>query len=102
MLKAFVAELLAQFGIKGVSTVALVLLVSVALYAHKASKVGRTAVTLGSTAAHDAKVVAVVLAALLVLGIFTADVERSREILRIIGQRFKPGEWLDQLLIWVS
>lgn len=102
MLEAFVSDLLARFGVRGVSTVALLVLVSLALYAHKASKVGQKAVTLGSTASHDAKVVAVVLAALLVLGIFTADVERSREVLRMVGQHIRPEQWLKTVWRWVA
>ena len=102
MIEAFVTELLARFGVRGVSTVALLLLVSLALYAHKASKVGAKAVTVGSTASHDAKVVAVVLAGLLVLGVLSADVDRAREVARMVGQHIRPEQWLETLARWVS
>ena len=87
-------------GIEGVSTVALLVAVSVALYAHKASSAGQKVVYMGSTAQHDLKVVALVIAGLLVLGVLSADVQRSRELIHVLGQRLGqlPVErWLEQL-----
>lgn len=77
MIESFVQRALAQFGIEGVSAVALLALVSVALYAHKASRVGGAAVGLGGMVVHDAKAVAIALAVLLLLGVVSMDVERA-------------------------
>lgn len=99
MIETFVRQLLQRFGFEGVSTAALILLVALALYAHKASKAGRFVAGAGSSVAHDAKVVAAVLAGLLVLGVLSADVERAQEVGRLLSERLARlpiGSWLRQ------
>jgi hypothetical protein len=73
--------LLERLGLEGVSALVLVVLLSFALYTHKAARVGGKAATVGSTAAHDLKVVALVLLVLLILGVIQADVARTQQIL---------------------
>ncbi len=84
-------------GLEGVSTVALVSLLSVGLYVHKIASVGGMAVTVGSTAAHDLKVVVLVLTLLLVAGVISADPARLQELIQMAGRRL-PGvlDWVLQ------
>ena len=102
MIRGLLDQAVQVLGLEGGSTAVLVLLVSLALYAHKASKVGRVAVTAGSTASHDLKVVALVLAVLLVLGVISADVQRGQELFRLAGQHVRPEQWLEQIQRWIS
>lgn len=92
---------LGRLGVEGVSTAALILLVALALYAHKASKAGRLVAGAGSTVAHDAMVVAVVLAVLLLSGVFIADVERGRDVIRTL-RNVNLQAWFEQVVRWVS
>ncbi|ELZ96092.1 hypothetical protein C440_05365 [Haloferax mucosum ATCC BAA-1512] len=59
-----VSRTLASVGIEGVSVVGLLVLPVVVSYVHKASKAGSLVAGAASTAAHDAKVIALTLAAL--------------------------------------
>ena len=93
-------EAITTLGLEGVSTVALLVAVSVALYAHKASSAGRKVVYMGSTAQHDLKVAALVIAGLLVLGVLSADVQRSRELIHVVGQRLAQlpvEQWIERV-----
>ena len=101
MIEVFLRQLLQRIGVEGVSTAALILLVALALYAHKASKAGRLVAGAGSTVAHDAKVVAAVLVGLLVLGVLSADVERGQEVLRRVGQYFDTLNLFQYLRRWL-
>ncbi|SDY40170.1 hypothetical protein [Halobellus clavatus] len=85
-------------GIKGVSTVALVLLVSIALYAHKAASAGQKVVYVGSTLQHDLKMVAIVLTVLLVLGVATLDVQRGQELLQAGLEELRRSGIVDRLV----
>ena len=78
---AWLGDLLAQLGVEGVSTVALVFLVSVALWAHKGARYGGKAATVGATAVTQAKLTALLLAALLVLGVIHIDPARGQQLL---------------------
>lgn len=90
MIQDLLATGLRTIGIEGVSTVALVLLVSLALYAHKASTAGRKVVYVGSTVTRDLKLVALVLVALLLIGLVNADMERGRELYHMARQWLAP------------
>lgn len=102
MLSDLVREVVQAIGIEGVSAGVLALLVAVALYAHKAASTGQRVVHAGSTVQHDLKVVAVVLALLLVAGVLEGvDVARTRELLGLAGRRLAdlPVErWLERVV----
>lgn len=98
VLEGLAQQAVSALGIKGVSTVALVLLVSIALYAHKASTAGRRVAGAGSTMAHDAKVVAIVLTALLVLGVATLDIDRGRELIQVGIENLRRSGLVDRLV----
>ena len=66
-------------GLKGVSTLALTLL-AVAYYAHRASTVGRLAVSTGRVVTHDVKVLAITFGLLMILGVVSADPARAQEL----------------------
>jgi len=102
MFEEVASRVVRAIGIEGVSTVALVLLVSVALYAHKAASAGQRVASAGSTVQHDLKVVALVLAALLVLGVATLDVERGRELLRVGIEHVRRAGLVERVVGWVS
>jgi len=78
---AWVGGLLAQLGVEGVSTVALVTLVTFALWAHKGARYGGKAATVGSTAVVHAKLTALLLAGLMVLGVIHVDPARAQQLL---------------------
>jgi len=99
MIESIVCQVLVELGVRGVSTVAVVVLVSMALYAHKASKVGGMAVGVGGTVTHDLKVLAVTLAALLLLGVASVDIERATDLARQARQ-FDYGALVDLLQRW--
>lgn len=101
MIEEAARMVLGRLGVEGVSTAALILLVALALYAHKASKAGRLVAGAGSTVAHDAMVVAVVLAVLLLSGVFIADVERGRDVIRTL-RNVNLQAWFEQVVRWVS
>jgi len=101
MIERIVRQVLAEVGVQGVSTVAVVLLVSMALYAHKVSKVGGMAVGVGGTVTHDLKVLAVALAGLLLLGVASLDMGRASELVRQ-AQSFDYGMLVDHLQQLVS
>lgn len=101
MIQDLARQAITALGIKGVSTVALVLLVSIALYAHKASAAGRRVVYVGSTVTHDLKVVAIVLTALLVLGVATLDVQRGQELLHTGIQHLRRSGIVERVVRWV-
>lgn len=84
MIENLVGPLLRQFGITGVSVSVLALLVAVALYARRAASVGGLVVGTASTVRHDVMVVSLVLALLLVIGLFEADMARGRELWRSV------------------
>ena len=84
-------------GIQGVSTVVLVGLLSVALYVHKLSTVGGLVVTTGGTVAHDLKVIALVLALLLVAGVISADVGRAQEIAQLAWDQVRTFGFLEEI-----
>lgn len=102
MLREFLRPVISALGIEGVSTVALVLLVSVALYAHKAASAGQRVAHAGSTLQHDLKVVALVLTGLLVLGVATLDVERGRELLRVGFEQVRRAGLVDRVVGWFA
>lgn len=102
MIRGLLEQAVQTLGLEGVSTAVLLVLVSLVLYTHKASKAGGVVVSTGSTVAHDLKVVALVLAALLVAGVITADVQRGQELLRLAGQHVQPELWLEQVRRWVA
>ena len=87
---------LSRLGIRGVSALTLVVLVSLGLYAHKAAKYGGKVAYAGGRAAHEAKVIAGVLVVLLVAGVISADVERARTLVETAGRQIGPllGRWL--------
>lgn len=101
MLEDIAARLFAAIGIKGVSTVVLVLLVSMALYVHKAATVGSTVVTLGSTVQHDLKVIALVLLLLLLGGVIHADPGRAQELIMLGQQQLAELRLLERARGWV-
>ena len=102
MIEGVARQAITALGIEGVSTVALVLLVSVALYAHKAASAGQKVVYVGSTVQHDLKVVAVVLTVLLVLGVATLDVQRGQELLRAGLEEVRRAGLVDRVLGWFA
>ncbi|MFB6091621.1 MAG: hypothetical protein ABEK02_01275 [Haloquadratum sp.] len=97
MIRDLARQAITALGIEGVSTVALVLLISIALYAHKASTAGRRVVGVGSTIQHDAKVVALVLTVLLVLGVATLDVQRGQQLLHAGIEHIRRARLLERL-----
>ncbi|MBO4248418.1 hypothetical protein IL252_11390 [Halomicrobium sp. IBSBa] len=84
-------------GIQGVSTVVLVGLLSVALYVHKLSAVSGLVVNTGGTVAHDMKVIALVLALLLVAGVISADVGRAQEIVHLAWDQIQSNSLLEEV-----
>ena len=81
LIASIVRSVLRQLGFKGVSVMALVVLLLVAMYVHRLASVGGTVVKTSSTAAHDVKIIAVVLALLLVAGVFKAQPARAQSLL---------------------
>ncbi|WP_311170653.1 hypothetical protein [Halobellus ordinarius] len=102
MFRNFARQAITALGIKGVSTVALVLLISIALYAHKASAAGRKVVYAGSTVTHDLKVVAIVLTVLLVLGVATLDIQRGQELLQSGIEQIRRSGIADRVARWFT
>ena len=98
MIEDLAREAITALGIEGVSTIALVLLVSVALYAHKAASAGQKVAHAGSTVQHDLKVVALVLTALLILGVATLDVQRGQELLHAGLEQLRQSGVVDRLV----
>lgn len=100
MLTELVRQAIQHAGITGVSTGVLTLLVVVALYSHSVASTGHRAAHLGSTMAHDVKIIAIVLAVLLVLGVIEGvDVQRGRELWQLLGQWLADlplGRWLEK------
>lgn len=101
MLTELVRQAVHAVGIQGVSAGVLALLVAVALYSHKAASTGHRVVHAGSTATHDVKVVALVLAVLLVLGVLEGvDVHRTQQLVQRLGRwiaQLPIQRWLEQL-----
>ena len=96
MLTELVRQTVQTLGIKGASAGVLALLVAVALYSHKAASAGHRLSSAGSTATHDLKVVALVLAGLLVVGVISMDLQRAQEVVRQVAA-FEWGLWVDRL-----
>jgi hypothetical protein len=89
-------------GIEGVRAGVLALLVAVALYSHKAASTGHRVVLAGSTVTHDLKVVAVVLAVLLALGVLEGvDTQRVQKLGRQLGA-VDWGRWTARVWRWVA
>ena len=82
MILPFVRDLLDAAGLGGVSAVTLLALLSIALYVHKAHRVGGTVTGTASTIGHDLKVVAIALAVLLVLGVVAINPDRGVELVQ--------------------
>jgi hypothetical protein len=78
-------------GIEGVSAMVLFALLLVATWAHRAAKWGSRVAGASSTATHDLKVTAVILAALLLLGVASIDVERSMQLFEIATREILAG-----------
>ena len=102
MIRELLQPVISALGIRGVSTVALVLLVSVALYAHKAASAGQKVAHAGSTVQHDLKVVALVLTALLILGVATLDIHRGRELIHVGIDHVRQMDILARIGRWVA
>ncbi|WP_256288786.1 hypothetical protein [Halobellus inordinatus] len=102
MIEGIAGRAITALGLKGVSTVALVLLVSVLLYTHKAATAGQRVVHAGSTIQHDLKVIALVLTVLLVLGVATIDIERGRELIQVGLDHVRRTDLVAQLGRWIS
>ncbi|EMA24643.1 hypothetical protein [Haloarcula argentinensis] len=98
VLRELLEPLLRALGVQGVSVVALAVLLSVALYAHKISTVGGLAVSAGSTVRHDLQVVALVLAVMLLLGVASLDLARIQELIYLAQQRVEWADLLDSIL----
>ncbi|QCJ47253.1 hypothetical protein [Haloprofundus sp. MHR1] len=75
----WLAALIDAVGLEGVSTAAIVLF-GVALYVHRASSVAGTAVGAASTGARTAQTTALLLAALVGLGVFSVNIGRAGEL----------------------
>ncbi|KAB1194832.1 hypothetical protein GJR96_09255 [Haloferax sp. MBLA0076] len=88
---------LASVGIEGISVMSLLVLLVAASYVHKASKAGSVAAGVASTAAHDAKVIALTLAALLVVGVVSLNVTRGRELASIAIEKALSFDWMSVL-----
>jgi apolipoprotein N-acyltransferase len=88
--------LLDTIGVEGVSAMVLFALLLVATWAHRAAKWGGRVAGASSTATHDLKVTAVILAALLLLGIASIDVERSMQLASVATRELGSvaSEWL--------
>ena len=97
---SLLAPLVRLIGLEGVGAGAL-LLVALALYAHKAASVGGVVVSGASTVRHDLQIVAVVLAVLLVLGVLSADPQRTQELLRLGQEWLARQRLLEQLTRWL-
>ncbi|EMA14502.1 hypothetical protein [Haloarcula marismortui] len=102
ILRELLEPLLRALGVQGVSVVALAVLLSVALYAHKISTVGGLAVSAGSTVRHDLQVVALVLAVLLFLGVASLDMARIQELIYLAQQRVEWGALLERLISFAN
>ncbi|RDZ65328.1 hypothetical protein C5B90_02870 [Haloferax sp. Atlit-12N] len=85
------------FGIEGVSVMGLLALLVTVSYVHKASKAGSLVAGVASTAAHDAKVVALTLAGLLVVGVVSLNVGRGRELVSMAIERALSFDWTSLL-----
>ena len=102
MLTELVRQGIQHVGLQGVSAGVLALLIAVALYAHKAANTGHRVVRAGSTATHDLKVVAVVLAALLALGVLEGvDTQRVQELARQ-ASAIDWELWYERVSSWVA
>lgn len=101
MLAELVRQAVEMVGLQGVSAGVLALLFAVALYSHKAATAGQQVAHAGSTATHDLKVVALVLAGLLVLGVISMDVQRAQEVAHQLTS-FDWGRWLSRVSGWLS
>lgn len=88
-------------GIEGVSIGILLPLLAVALYAHKVSTVGGAVVGVGSTLTHDLKVVALILAAGLVLGVISLDPGRLSEVVQMFQRELAQAQLLEELQRWL-
>lgn len=102
ILRELLEPLLRALGVQGVSVVALAVLLSVALYAHKISTVGGLALSAGSTVRHDLQVVALVLAVMLFLGVASLDMARIQELIYLAQQRVEWGALLERLISSVT
>ncbi len=101
ILRELLEPLLRALGVQGVSVVALAVLLSVALYAHKLSTVGGIALSAGSTVRHDLQIVALVLVGMLLLGVVSLDMARIQELIALAQQRVEWSYLLDQLGRWL-
>ncbi|WP_132060240.1 hypothetical protein [Halorussus amylolyticus] len=98
MLAEIVRQAVQMFGLQGVSAGVLALLFAVALYSHKAASTGQRVVHVGSTVTHDVKIVALVLAALLVLGVIEGvNIQRTEELVRRVGE-IDWSRWIAELI----
>jgi hypothetical protein len=101
ILRELLEPLLRALGVQGVSVVALAVLLSVALYAHKLSAVGGFAVSAGSTVRHDLQVVALVIAVMLFLGVASLDMARIQELIYLAQQRVDWSRILTEIGRWL-
>jgi hypothetical protein len=102
MLTELARQSIQHVGLTGVSAGVLALLVAVALYSHKAASTGHRVVHAGSTVSHDVKVVALVLAGLLALGVLEGvDTQRVQELARRLGE-INWSHWADRLRGWLT
>jgi hypothetical protein len=102
MLTELARQAIQHVGLQGVSAGVMALLVAVALYTHKAASTGQRVVHVGSTATHDLKVVAIVLAVLLALGVLEGvDTQRVQELGRQLGA-IDWGHWFERVSSWVA
>ncbi|WP_134671731.1 hypothetical protein [Halorussus marinus] len=100
MLAELVGRAVQMVGIEGASAGVLALLFAVALYSHKAATTGQQVAHAGSTVTHDMKVVALVLAGLLVLGVISMDVQRAQEVGRRLTA-FDWDKWFQRIWDWI-
>ncbi|AHZ21987.1 hypothetical protein C439_05870 [Haloferax mediterranei ATCC 33500] len=91
------SRVLSTIGLEGVSVMSLLVLLVVVSYVHRAAKAGSLVAGVASTAAHDAKVVALTLAALLVAGIVSLNVSRGRELLATAVDQALSFDWASVL-----
>lgn len=102
MLTELIRQGIQHIGLEGVSAGVLALLLAVALYSHKMATTGHRIVHAGSTVTHDLKVVALVLAVLLGLGVLEGvDVQRTQELVRRASE-VNWIRWLERLGWWLS
>ncbi|QHS17779.1 hypothetical protein GWK26_11830 [haloarchaeon 3A1-DGR] len=74
-----IGALVDALGLTGVSTAALALL-AVALYAHRAATVGSMAVSTGRVVTHDLKMISLVLALMMLVGVISVDPARAQQL----------------------